>query len=104
MISRQLALAVSALAQATRFGILRAPVAAVPPGGLSGVATGAAIGEGQPNTAVHVAELERAGLVLTAHGAHATFCRPEAATMRGFGDGLSDALGFGPSRPAAPAA
>ncbi len=96
MTDRQLTLALSALAQPTRFRIMRELVAAIPRGGLSAGEAAEAIGKGDSGTAVHLKELERAGLVLSAHNGHAVFYRPEPATMRAFVDGLGGALGLVP--------
>lgn len=95
MTDHRLALALAALAQPTRFRIMRELLACGRVGGLHAGEVAERVGRGHSGTAVHLKELERAGLALSADNGHAIFFQPDAAGLGGFVDDLRASLGDG---------
>lgn len=106
MNDRQLTLGLAALGQPRRMRIMRELVAGGHPvGGLHAGEVARIVGRTHSGTAMHLKELERAGLVGSANNGHATFFQPDGAALRDFVDALEAALGLrAGAAPAAPPA
>ncbi|MBV9079223.1 MAG: helix-turn-helix transcriptional regulator [Methylobacteriaceae bacterium] len=105
MDDRQLTRALASLGQPTRFAIFRCLVAeGWARGGMHAGEVARATGRSHGMTAVHLKELERAGLVLSANNGHATFFQPDVPALADLAASLGAALGLGLAEDCAPPA